>query len=328
MKKEIILDCIRKNRNTFLLFAFSTAVNLSVFRLYRMMTEAFWYAEILILVFCLVLFIGDLICEVRKVRLLDRARASVTYDRHTLPVAESLAEKEYQEMIRTLGKEIERLNSSFSEERQDMQDYYTVWVHQIKTPIAVMKLKLTENDSELSLELFRIEEYVDMALAYIRLGSEQNDLVIREYALDDMIRDMIRKYAPQFIAKKLRLDYSPTAQKVVTDKKWFVCMLEQLISNAVKYTKSGAVTISVNENELTVADTGIGIAPEDLPRIFEKGYTGLNGRTGAKSSGLGLYLCKKAANLINVQIYAESQVGKGSRFTVVFPETESDFKVF
>ena len=134
--------------------------------------------------------------------------------------------------------------------------------------------------------------------------------------LDELIREAVRKQAPLFVEKRLRLDYIKTDAVIVTDQKWFVCVLEQILSNAVKYTPSGTVTIREENGLLLISDTGVGIAAEDLPRIFEKGYTGNNGRLGQKSSGLGLYLAKKAADLIGVPLSAESSVGKGSTFTI------------
>lgn len=208
-----------------------------------------------------------------------------------------------------------------------MLDYYTVWVHQIKTPIAVMRMRLGMEDSEnnraLAAELFRIEQYVELVLSYIRLGSRANDLVIREYGTDELIRETLRKYASQFILRKLRLVYEPAETRVITDKKWLTLILEQLLSNALKYTPSGEIRVEAEQNRIRISDTGIGIAPEDLPRIFEKGYTGINGRLGRQSSGLGLFLCKKAADLIGAVITCESEPGKGTAFTVILPERES-----
>ncbi|MBP9989140.1 MAG: HAMP domain-containing histidine kinase [Ruminococcus sp.] len=254
----------------------------------------------------------------KKAKVLENVKHLVKNGDTSLPIPDYYEEAEYQEIIDGLAKKINELNIAFSEEKQDMQDWYTLWVHQIKTPIAVMKLNLTDNEKEISNQLFRIEEYVDMALSYIRLESEQNDLVIREYSLDELIRETVRKYAPQFIAKKIKLNYIPTDKKVITDKKWFSCILEQYISNAIKYTNSGSIMITVEGETLSVTDTGVGIAKEDLPRIFEKGYTGNNGRTDAKSSGLGLYLSAKAAKLICVDLSAESISGNGSRFNITF----------
>ena len=165
-------------------------------------------------------------------------------------------------------------------------------------------------------ELFRIEQYTDMVLAFQRIGSSSTDLLIQEYSLDEIIREVIRKFAPQFIYKKLRLEYEGCEATIVIDKKWFTCIVEQLLSNAIKYTNEGSVSISLENGILLVKDTGIGIAPEDLPRIFEKGYTGSNGRFGEKSSGLGLYLCSKAAKLLNITVKAQANVGQGSVFSI------------
>lgn len=318
MKKKIFFETLKRNRKLFLFFFVMSAVNLSVFLLYRIMLEAFIYAEVIIFVFCVLAVISDFIKLMKKAKVLENVKHLVKNGDTSLPIPDYYEEAEYQEIIDGLAKKINELNIAFSEEKQDMQDWYTLWVHQIKTPIAVMKLNLTDNEKEISNQLFRIEEYVDMALSYIRLESEQNDLVIREYSLDELIRETVRKYAPQFIAKKIKLNYIPTDKKVITDKKWFSCILEQYISNAIKYTNSGSITITVEGETLSVTDTGVGIAKEDLPRIFEKGYTGNNGRTDAKSSGLGLYLSAKAAKLICVDLSAESISGTGSRFNITF----------
>jgi hypothetical protein len=184
-----------------------------------------------------------------------------------------------------------------------------------------MQMILSEEDTaehrELSVELFRIEQYVEMVLGYVRLGSESSDFVFAEHALDTLIRQSIRKYAPQFIRKKLRLRYEPTDVTVLTDEKWFCFLFEQLLSNAVKYTRQGGVTIRVSpEKILSISDTGIGIAPEDLPRIFEKGFTGYNGRSDKKSTGLGLYLCRQTADKLGIRISVTSALGAGTTFSL------------
>ena len=191
----------------------------------------------------------------------------------------------------------------------------------IKAPIAVMSLLLQQEDTEqnqqLKAELFRVEQYAEMALSYVRLGEGMKDLVIAQYPLDEIIRKAVRKYAGQFIRKKIRLVYVGTEEIVLTDEKWLSFILEQILSNAVKYTVKGSVTIEVNEKkQLTVSDTGIGIAAEDLPRIFEKGYTGKNGRLDRKSTGIGLYLCKMAADKMGHKLSVESVPGEGSSFTI------------
>ena len=146
-----------------------------------------------------------------------------------------------------------------------------------------------------------------------------SDLKLSRCSLDRIIRDQIHKYAGIFVSKKLTLTYESISQDVLTDEKWLVFVLEQILSNALKYTKSGSIHIYLSPDApktLVIEDTGIGIAPEDLPRIFEKGFTGYNGRAGQKSTGLGLYLCKRAARQISARITASSVVGEGSVFSV------------
>ena len=314
---RLFLDTLHRNRASILLWCIISVVNLAVVWLYDLLTEPFLYASLLGLFFLCVLLTVSFLRE--KQRAKQRRVLIDSMDWKVLPPACNLAEEDYEAFICRMGAVLDCTISNTTHARQEALDYYTAWVHEIKTPIAVMKLKLSEDTPEhraLSEELFRVEQYVDMALSYIRLDSATNDLVIQEYRLDDLITEAVRKYAPQFISKKLRLDYVPTDETVITDRKWFVCILEQLISNAIKYTDMGSVSIRVENERLTVADTGIGIAPEDIPRIFEKGFTGQNGRIGQKSSGLGLYLAKKAADLLAVNISVQSKVGRGSAFTV------------
>ncbi len=327
MKREIFADTLKKDKKLFLMFGVMTSVNLFVFLLYRIMTEAFLYAEAVILVFLVLLVLLDYTRNLKRADDLENAVRSIRNGNCELLPAETSDEMKYHEMIGFLTKKINEMNLTFSEEKQDMSDWYTIWVHQIKTPIAVLKLKIPESEKEIRNELFRIEEYTDMALSYIRLGSEQNDLVIEEYPLDELIRETLRKYAEQFIAKRIRLEYSPTDKKVVTDKKWLCCILEQYISNAVKYTNAGSVTVTVCGDTLTVSDTGVGIGKADLPRVFEKSYTGNNGRADARSSGLGLYLSKKVAALIGVTLSVESAPGCGSRFSITFPDSDPQCRI-
>lgn len=173
------------------------------------------------------------------------------------------------------GEQYTAVTTDWQRQQKESLDYYSAWVHQIKTPISSMKMILQQEDTEenhlLSAELFRIEQYTEMALQYLRLDSKTNDFVFQQYDLDSIIRQAIRKYAPQFILRKIRLIYEPVSMTILTDEKWMLFLLEQLLSNAIKYTPHGSVTISVTpEKVLQVADTGIGIAPEDLPRILKR----------------------------------------------------------
>ncbi|MGM9615088.1 MAG: sensor histidine kinase [Oscillospiraceae bacterium] len=319
--RKLFFAYLREKRWTLLVFALFLVIFGVVCDLYAAEWEAYLYAA------GLCVFVGLVVMGIRFARFCRRHEerrlkaAAVEQEYLNLPASETLAEADYQAMIAELGRRCRGLSTAFETERQDSLDYYTTWVHQIKTPIAVMEMVLRSEDTEehraLSAELFRIEQYVEMVLSYIRLGGGANDLVLQEYALDDLIRRSVRKYAPQFIRKKIRLTYEPTAVTVLTDEKWLCFLLEQLLSNAVKYTPQGGVTIEVSpEKVLTIRDTGIGIAPEDLPRIFEKGFTGYNGRADKKSTGLGLYLCKQAAEKLGIRITAASEPGVGTAISL------------
>ena len=235
-----------------------------------------------------------------------------------IPAALDPIEKDYQAIINKLKEEEEYSRQKATSDYNNMVEYYTVWAHQIKTPIASMRLQIQSEDTESARKLMgdlnRIEAYVEMVLTFLRLDSDSTDYVIKEYDLDEIIRPAIRKFSREFILKKLKLEYEPVSFKTITDSKWLTFIIEQVISNAVKYTSEGSVRIYMSEpGVLCVEDTGIGISEDDLPRIFENGYTGFNGREDKRASGIGLYLCKRISDNLGHKIYAESKVGEGTR---------------
>ena len=234
-----------------------------------------------------------------------------------LPEPDSLIEADYQELVRAVCADSARARSEADLKMQDMLDYYTLWAHQIKTPIAAMRLILQSDDApnsaELEQELFRVEQYVEMVLCYLRLDANATDYVIKDYSLDAIVKQAVKKFASQFIRRKIRLEYEPLDTWVLTDEKWLLFVLEQVLSNALKYTESGTITIELEAPKtLCIRDTGIGIAPEDLPRIFEKGYTGYNGRSDKKASGIGLYLCRRICGNLGHTITANSSLDSGT----------------
>ena len=236
-----------------------------------------------------------------------------------LPETGSLIERDYRAIIEKLKEEEQVSRKRAASDYSDRVEYYTVWAHQIKTPIAAMRLNLQSEDSDLARklegDLNRIESYVEMAMTFLRLDSDSTDYVIREHALDDIIRPAIRRFSREFILKKLTMDFRPTGYTVLTDEKWLAFVIEQILSNAVKYTAAGGVRVFMNApGILCIEDTGIGISPEDLPRIFENGYTGFNGREDKRASGIGLYLCRRVCDNLGHGITAESEPGKGTRF--------------
>ena len=238
-----------------------------------------------------------------------------------LPAAQSPQEQAYQVLLLALHADRQKLKSDMNARYHDMTEYYTVWAHQIKTPIAAMRLALQNEDTPLSRrltgEVGRVEQYVQMALTYLRLGSDSSDYVIRSCALDNIVRPAVRRFAGEFIQRKIQLNYQMLNYTVITDEKWLGFVVEQVLSNALKYTPQGSVSIYMEpEGVLCIRDTGIGIAPEDLPRVFEKGYTGYNGRSHRKASGLGLYLCREILTRLGHSVSAESQVDHGTTIRI------------
>ena len=280
--------------------------------------KALLYPVLLCLFLGLLVLVTD--CAIAKSRKNERANL----DKITLSVIDSMPEahseevRDYQNAIRQLGNEYRNYVSESERKYENMMDYYTVWAHQIKTPISSMKLAFQGEDSalsrRLSVDLFRIEQYVDMVLVYLRLDSEYTDYVFKECNMDEVIKNSVKKFASEFIGRKLSLEYEPEDVTVANDSKWLEFVIGQIISNSLKYTETGGIKIYFKEPKmLVIEDTGIGIAEEDLPRIFEKGYTGYNGRTDGSASGIGLYLCRRICGNLHIGIQAESEVGKGTK---------------
>lgn len=317
---------LKQYRMTAVMFLTFCGIFAMMFSLYDLEMEAVWYGSgLCFLVFAAVLMVHFFFYQKRHVdyrRILQNIQVMLDQ----LPEPQTLPEADLQAILTEKKRLLDAYVTGWQTKRQESLDYYTAWVHQIKTPISVMRMILesedTEEHRELSAELFRMEQYVEMALSYLRLDSESSDYVFGEYSLDGIIKQAIHKYAPQFVRRRIRLIYQPVFVQVLTDEKWLLFIIEQILSNSIKYTREGAVTITVTgEKVLKIADTGIGIAPEDLPRIFEKGFTGYNGRSDKKSTGLGLYLCKMAADRLNHKISARSIPGKG---TEIFIDLHTD----
>ena len=311
---SVIRGYIKQNIKVLLLFIVFALVFCIVFSLYNLETEAIYYSIILCTFIGLIYICINFINYYKKHIQLYKLQNEISISLENLPSPKTLMEEDYTNLILTLNKEYKTYISKSDIAKSDMIDYYTMWVHQIKTPISALKLLIQTSESEissdLSSELFKIEQYVEMVLSYIRLGSNKNDFVLKEYDLDNIIRQAVRKYAPLFIRKKISLDFQPTNYKVLTDEKWLVFVIEQLLSNAIKYTNKGKISIySLENKKLVIEDTGIGISKEDIPRIFDKGFTGYNGRTDKKATGLGLYLCKNILDKLSHKISIESEVG-------------------
>lgn len=245
-----------------------------------------------------------------------------------LPRARGLIEQDWRRVLLTAIDQSAGMSDAYARDRRERDEYAALWTHQIKVPIAAMRLLLqAEPDSRslaLGAELFKVEQYVDMSLGYARLNGPSSDFVLRVCDLNDIMKKTARRFAPLFIQKKLKLDYRETTLRALTDEKWLAFVLEQVLSNAVKYTAHGSVTMYADEQShtITVQDTGIGIAQEDLPRVFDHGYTGMNGREDKRATGLGLYLSKRVMDKLGHRMRIMSEVGRGTRVEIDLTQEE------
>lgn len=307
----------KTNRKSALTLLVITAVFAGVFALYGLPVQAVAYAALICLFFGGLWFMWDYRKFINRHRTLQRLCDEIELGMWRLPQPEDPLEADYQALVCAQDDARRAMASQMQQRYADMNEYYTVWAHQIKTPIAAMCLLLQSGEGEanraLSDELQRIEQYVEMVLGYLRLESGSSDYVIRNYDLDGIVRQAVRKFASQFIHKKLRLEYEPVQVTVLTDEKWLLFVIEQVLSNALKYTRTGGITITLEEPvTLCIRDTGIGIAPEDLPRVFEQGFTGYHGRDDKRATGIGLYLCRRILTRLGHTITIESDLGAGT----------------
>lgn len=320
-KKKMFIQYIKQYKFIGLLFVVFAAIFWTILFFYNSNTEAVLYAAILCIFVVSILIMLHFNRFIKKHKSLQKCVDNANFNpmlvNDELSVPSDIIEEDYQAIIQTILANYKNQCVKAESLRQDMIDYYSTWVHQIKTPIAAMQMKLqmedTESNRKLLADLFHIEQYVEMVLCYIRLDSESSDLILKKYDLDSILKESIHKYASEFVHKRLSLDYKQAHRQVLTDEKWLSFIIDQVLFNAIKYTNKGSITIFLNDEDvLIIRDTGIGISAEDLPRIFEKGYTGYNGRLQKKSTGIGLYLSKKAADKLSCRMWIESELEKGT----------------
>lgn len=284
---------------------------LYLFYVYQMDIEPLVYGYVLILFF-FVIFIGF---DFYKYVLMHHQRAMIQEEDivSALLIEDmTLAGQDYHELLEKMDRARTEAIIENEDQIKETMDYFTMWIHQVKLPIAGMQLLLEEETPDkkaLQSQLLRINQYTDMVLAYLRMVSKQSDFLFRDVDLDDLIRQSIRYFSTDFIARKIHLDFQPTQEMVLTDEKWLVFVLEQVLSNALKYTPiGGQIRIYMKPfKQLVIEDNGIGISASDLARVFDKGYTGFNGRKDKKATGLGLYLCKEICRKLEHTISIESK---------------------
>lgn len=341
--KPHLTNFIKQNYIWILMIVTMSCIHLLYMYLIGARKQDLVYAAVLDAILLLITVLVGFFRYSSKVKALSNALKRPVEEQAQLPEATDDVEMLYQRLLENQSIARSESESSAAIRQSQMRDYYSMWVHQIKTPISAMKLLLEVEREELGQlicddeqsqyllsdnmdsfedELFRIEEYVSMALQYQRVSSTENDFVLEKVSVDGVIRDTIKKYAKIMIRRHIGINYSGTGQEVYTDGKWLAFMLEQILSNAIKYTPQGFVTIETAEEKdrffITIKDTGIGIKAEDLPRVFEKGYTGYNGHADKKATGIGLYLCRQMADKLGHTIRMESEIGKGTKVWIGF----------
>lgn len=346
--KKVFAAYLKKSWKNMLFYLGFLGILYLVLYLYNIRQDALRYMVLLGGFFCLAAGTLGFIHYLRHYEKVAQAVKGLPDELGEFPESEEITEEIYQSRLTELFEDKNTLESKMRIGYQEMQDYYGMWVHQIKTPISAMNLLLQtmeENNEEqrkeavkeLKLELFKTEQYVEMVLTYLRVGDISSDMMLCWYKIDTLIKQAVRKYSQMFILKKIKLNYEGCSQMVLTDEKWMVFILEQILSNALKYTKKGAISIytepeknleagsvAMHEKEreesghsvLVIEDTGIGISKEDLPRVFEKGFTGYNGRQDKRSTGIGLYLCKSVCEKLNHEIAIYSVQGKGTKVVI------------
>ena len=308
-----------------ILFVIFTAINVFYLALMDVDIEIAIYPVTICSIIGLIALVIDYLRIQSNARTLKRISDFV--DAASLPSPDGSMEEEYQRIINDLSDIYKNDIISFRESESDQSDYLNMWVHQIKNPIASMRLELEHIDSDearrLKGELNRIEHYVEMVLVYSRLGSDTTDLLFEKVKVRQVASSSVKKFKENFISKGIHLDMAIDDDlEVLTDRKWLGFILDQYISNALKYTSEGRIRIYNEGFRVYVEDTGIGIRPEDINRVWEKGFTGFNGRTVNNSSGLGLYLVRKAADSLKNDVGIESPEEGGSRFFIDLTKKE------
>ena len=313
-KCQFIKYHIRSRLPYYLLFIFNGIILLLFAFLFEEVADVLYYALTILTFVTIIMLAWDLLRSYQSYKL------AYLYEEIT-----PLSPLEFY-LAQTLENARENQMNQTEEERKrytDLMDYYTLWVHQIKTPIAASQLlvqDVTDSNTKslLEQEIFKIDAYTNLVLQYLRLENFHDDLQLKQVALEHLVKEVVRKYSLFFIQKGLTISLDNLDVKVISDEKWLLVIIEQVLSNSLKYTKSGGIEIYFKDNTLYLKDSGIGIKDSDILRVFERGFSGYNGRLTQQSSGLGLYLSKKIADQLGHDISISSQVGQGTTVSIRF----------
>ena len=234
-------------------------------------------------------------------------------------------QEELKEKVVSLEEELFEMKNKQIEYRKDVESYFLTWVHQIKTPITASQLLLERNEpnvaNQVRQEIVQIDNYTRLELSYLKLLNEASDMTITEVNIDDLIKPLIMKYRIHFIEQHTKIHYQSNDDSILTDAQWTSILIEQILNNALKYARGKDIWIDFDSTsqQLSIKDNGIGISQADLPKIFDKGYSGYNGSLNESSSGIGLFIVKHIAQHLNLNVEVTSELNKGTQFTISFP---------
>lgn len=232
------------------------------------------------------------------------------------------------DLLKQANKDMHEHVKKYRDMESEYREYIETWVHEIKTPIASVGLIIENNQNEvtrnINYEIKKIEEYIEQVLYYSRSNDVSKDYIIKEVSLNTLVKNVVRRNSRYFISKKISIDMGAVEGTVYGDAKWLEFILNQVIGNSIKYIREEEGKVKVytirNENNivLVVEDNGIGIIDKDINRVFEKGFTGENGREYGKSTGIGLYLCKKLSDQLGLGLHLTSKIGEGTKVGIIF----------
>lgn len=238
--------------------------------------------------------------------------------------------EEINDVLRELSKSMHENVKHYRTEQEEYREYIEMWIHEIKTPIASSRLVIENNYNDVTrkidYQIDRIDNFIEQVLYYTRSDEVSKDYIIKELELDSIVKKVVKKNYRDFISKKIKLEIEEIKETIYSDSKWVEFIVNQILVNSVKYTKEkeGVIKISANSQEnsvvLIIEDNGVGIIERDLDRIFEKGFTGENGRRFGKSTGIGLYLCKRLCDKLGLGLKLESKLNKGTKVRIIFPK--------
>lgn len=236
-----------------------------------------------------------------------------------------------ENIIKDTGKSMIENVNKYKYMQEDYKDFIELWIHEIKIPIATSKMIIENNKNEITEsineEMDKIDNYTEQALFYARSNTVEKDYIIRKNALKEIVNASILKNKNQVIQNNISINIKTLNQIVYTDSKWCIFIISQIIQNSIKYTKNENKQVEIFGEEkkeniiLHIRDNGIGIKESEISRVFEKGFTGENGRiTGKKSTGIGLYLCKKLCEKLCIGIELNSEKNIGTEVRLIFPK--------